>query len=525
MTAQLQPTTLEGAREPYSITRWRPGWPTTRANLCTSLGKQPLADESAHIGHGSTRKNWRPMATMTAPRPGSLDRDAGAVLGRVLVDALQDACADRARAALVSSPEVARDHVRHLLLPEDRAGHLLREGGADGLRVLVRLAVNVGDHRDARLLDLHRLEHLLELLHRRRHEVGVERASHRQRHRHARFEFGLGDLDELRASLLVAGHGVVALAQVVRNLHGLARVGGRLLAQLGALLGVETNNGDHGGLHRVGRRLHCLAARLRDLHAVLEAQRPGEAEGAVLAEGEAHGHGGLLDRGVALLLAQLLDGRHRGREDRRLRDGRGVKLFLRPVHAEVQQVVAENLARLVEELLGLGNLLHDLLAHAHGLRALAGEEEGLAVRRWRRGGRRDLLLLRRILAQEQRAQPSVTSHGHLASAALARGSRGRHRRGDADDAHDARRLEAPALAGRRGRLRAQHRRRQPGRRDMPSSHRERPGGAGSRRRRSCEGAGSGTLAHTAIGGDTYCCHGEWKSDSKGQGINAHKWCP
>lgn len=57
---------------------------------------------------------------------------------------------------------------------------------------------------------------------------------------------------------------------------------------------------------------------LGDLHTILERKRAREAKSRVLPQAEPHGASGFVDGGVPLFQPQLLDGRHRAHEDRRL---------------------------------------------------------------------------------------------------------------------------------------------------------------------------------------------------------------
>ena len=96
----------------------------------------------------------------------------------------------------------------------------------------MRLDVDVGDDRDLRRGDWGILEPSGESLGGWRHEVGVKRAGHRELHHHPRLELGLGDLGNLIDRGNGPGDGVVAVAQVVCDLHGLAAaVGGGFGAQ------------------------------------------------------------------------------------------------------------------------------------------------------------------------------------------------------------------------------------------------------------------------------------------------------
>src|SRR5262249_5360712 len=79
--------------------------------------------------------------------------------------------------------------------------------------------------------------------------------------------------------------------------------------------------------------------------------------------------------GVRLLLAQLLERGQTGDEDRRLADDRAVEFLGRAIDANIDQGIAEDAGRLVEESAGGGEGVVQVRAHADGLGALAGEKE------------------------------------------------------------------------------------------------------------------------------------------------------
>ncbi len=68
-------------------------------------------------------------------------------------------------------------------------------------------------------------------------------------------------------------------------------------------------------------------------------------------------------------------GGDRRSQDRGLRDFRQPQFFFRTFEAQLRQLVAESFIGLFESLPGDGIFLRQFLAHADGLRALAGKEE------------------------------------------------------------------------------------------------------------------------------------------------------
>mmetsp|Transcript_50027 Transcript_50027/g.81070 ORF Transcript_50027/g.81070 Transcript_50027/m.81070 type:complete len:348 (+) Transcript_50027:292-1335(+) len=242
------------------------------------------------------------------------------------------------------------------------------------------LCVHVGNDWNARPFQIHSSQDLSQLGHGRRHEVRVECPGHCERNGHFGLEVGLCNLDQLGTGHFVTRDSVVAVAQVVGDADLLAAQLRGLGAERLRRGGVQADNTHHARLDGIGCSLHGFTTRLRDAHAVLKAQSAGEAQSAVLSQRQAHGHGGGIDgRSAAFLAAKLLDCSHGGHKDGGLRDGGGVEDLFGSVHAAVQEVVAENFARLLKHLLGFWHLSGQVLAHADGLRSLAWEEEGQLV--------------------------------------------------------------------------------------------------------------------------------------------------
>mmetsp|Transcript_26529 Transcript_26529/g.47947 ORF Transcript_26529/g.47947 Transcript_26529/m.47947 type:complete len:257 (-) Transcript_26529:308-1078(-) len=244
----------------------------------------------------------------------------------------------------------------------------------------MRLGIDVRHHRDAGLFDVSSFQGGLEALDCRCHEVRVESTSHGQGDSHSGFELRLRNFSQLGTGFLITRNGVVALAQIVGNLNSLPRVCTCLRAELLCLFTVEANDADHAGIHSVRCSLHGLAACFGDLHAILEVQRSCKAQGAVLAQGKTHGNSCLVNDISTLVLLQLLNCRHRRNKYGRLGNCSGVKLFFWTVDTLVQEVIAEDVAGLVKELLRCWAAVSELLAHSNALRSLPREEEGrLAV--------------------------------------------------------------------------------------------------------------------------------------------------
>ena len=122
------------------------------------------------------------------------------------------------------------------------------------------------------------------------------------------------------------------------------------------------------------RRRHRLGAHLDNLEPFLERHRAREHERGVLTQRQTGTRGARLHDGGGID-SELL---HRGetREEKRgLRELGGVQLLLRPVDADVEQVVPEDILRLVAHLFNCRDVRHGL-EHAHRLGTLPGEEEG-----------------------------------------------------------------------------------------------------------------------------------------------------
>mmetsp|Transcript_20521 Transcript_20521/g.47400 ORF Transcript_20521/g.47400 Transcript_20521/m.47400 type:complete len:271 (+) Transcript_20521:248-1060(+) len=240
----------------------------------------------------------------------------------------------------------------------------------------MRRSVHVGDHRDAGLLDLDLRERLLQLRNRRLHEIGVEGASHSKRDRHTGLELGLGNFCHLGTRVLAARHGVVARAEVVCDLDLAARQLRGLFAHLVNHIHIQSDDAHHAALLRLRGRLHGLATDLDHLEAVLEGNSSRKAQRSVLTEAQTSSDGRLIDSLVAGVLPEPLHGRQRRNIDSRLAVDSGVELLLGPLNANLQEVVAEHISRLVKQLFGLGYVLRKLPRHSDVLSTLSGEQEG-----------------------------------------------------------------------------------------------------------------------------------------------------
>jgi len=133
------------------------------------------------------------------------------------------------------------------------------------------------------------------------------------------------------------------------------------------------------------RRRHRLRAHLHQAQAVLHGHGAGEDERGVLAQREAGAGGGGVRRRSALLRLELLHRRQAGKEERWLRVLSVVQLRLRPLQAQAEQVVAQDVLRSRKHGAHGGQVLAGC-EHAHCLRALAWEQEGHARVGQARGG-------------------------------------------------------------------------------------------------------------------------------------------
>ena len=143
---------------------------------------------------------------------------------------------------------------------------------------------------------------------------------------------------------------------------------------------VQGENADHAAGRGVGGRLHGLAARLHHAQPVGETQRVGERQRGVFAEAQA-GRGDALAGRRGFVLAQRFEGGEAGDEQGRLADDGGIEPRFRPVPADVGEVVAENLRRLIVHAADGGRPCGKDLAHADHLRPWPGKRNALRVMR------------------------------------------------------------------------------------------------------------------------------------------------
>src|SRR5215218_5698339 len=275
-------------------------------------------------------------------------------------------------------PRPSTEAVRRGSLLGDPAGHLGQHGAGAGLdevlgarleqreerlapadgadQRLGELRVHVGERSgrgaavdgEARVAELDPGQRLPERRDGRLHAGRVERA---------------GDVERAGADVVLAG-GLLGLLERAalagqHDLAGRVVVGDGDAGGLRDRLGVLDRAAEQGE-HRtavvgVG---HQAAAQDDELDRVLETEHAGGGQRAELAERVAGGHRGL---GVGGMPAG-----HRGAEDRRLGEARGL------VDAW-ERILADELDAAIEQ---IGELPRDVLAHVGGLGALAGKEQG-----------------------------------------------------------------------------------------------------------------------------------------------------
>ena len=148
--------------------------------------------------------------------------------------------------------------------------------------------------------------------------------------------------------------------------------------ELGQPRVVEADEGGHRAVAALARRLHQAAALADEADAVLEREDAGGDERGVLAHRVAGGEGRLRGReaGCGPALAQRLEDGDRRGEERGLGVLGQVQLLGRAVPGERADRLAEGGVGRGEHGRGGGRGRGEIPAHAHGLRALAGEDEG-----------------------------------------------------------------------------------------------------------------------------------------------------
>ena len=171
-------------------------------------------------------------------------------------------------------------------------------------------------------------------------------------------------------------------ARRVAGDHHLARgvdVGGRHHLALGGLRAgrldggeVQAQDGGHGSLPHRHRLLHVLPAAAHRGHRVAQAQRPRGHQGRVLAQAVPR-HVGRPRRAPGLEGPQ---GRDAGGQDRGLGVGGELEVALGTLEAEPGKREPQGAVGLLENGAGLREGVAEALAHAHGLGALAREDEG-----------------------------------------------------------------------------------------------------------------------------------------------------
>ena len=154
-----------------------------------------------------------------------------------------------------------------------------------------------------------------------------------------------------------------------------ADLGARLTADVLALGHVEPDNGGHRALALPTRRGHQLAPCAQEADGVVESEGARGDQRGVLAERMPRDEGRAIEQRW-LEVGRDAQEREAGDGDRGLRVLRLLQLFLRALEADAREGHAEDLAGAVEELAGSGELVVEVLAHAHRLGALPGEDEG-----------------------------------------------------------------------------------------------------------------------------------------------------
>ena len=153
---------------------------------------------------------------------------------------------------------------------------------------------------------------------------------------------------------------------------GPARVG--FFADQPHLVAFQEKCADHARRRGIGGGLHGFAPALHHFQAIFKTHRPGKRKSRVFAQAQPRHHlAG--EHGIGRFRPQHFQGGQARHENRRLADDRGVQFLRRPKKAELGQIVAQNLRRLVIKLAGRGIFLGNVLPHAHVLSTLAGEEE------------------------------------------------------------------------------------------------------------------------------------------------------
>ena len=215
-----------------------------------------------------------------------------------------------------------------------------------------------------------------------------ERTRHRQFHDHPRLELRFGDLRNLVDGGDGAGDGIVAVAEVAGDLHGFAAAVRARQAQTSSTLPRPRSAITDSRRTRSASAAACMDAprSLTSLTPSSNAMAPANVSAVYSPSGRGGADVDGVDQSLALVGGfHLLESGEGGDVDGRLRHLGGVELLRRAVDAHVQEIVAEDLGRLVEERLRRGALVAELLGHADGPRALPWEEKGVLGRVVRRG--------------------------------------------------------------------------------------------------------------------------------------------
>src|SRR6266496_368241 len=286
-----------------------------------------------------------------------------------LVDALHEARQHLAGADLDHARHAESHHLLDALDPPHRGGHLLEQERHDARDLAVRLRLHVRHHRHPRLLPRDPAQHRLEAHLDRLHQRAVEGCGDGERQDPLRargLELAARLLDRARRPRDDRLPGVVV---VRRRADGARRRLDRLADRLHAG-GLEAEHRRHRALSGRHRLLHERPARSHRPRGVRGAERARGDERGVLAERVARD-----EVGLDAVLRERRHHRRRDGQDGGLRVGGELELLVRPLEAQLRQLLSQRGVDGVEHRARRGRRLGERLAHSGGLRALPREDE------------------------------------------------------------------------------------------------------------------------------------------------------